>query len=72
MIQFIVLLYACETWPTTKGDEDKITIFERRILREIFGPKINNVTQQNEIRSNKELQQLYKDIIAVLKCRRIS
>lgn len=32
-----VLLYACETWPTTKGD--KIAIFERRILKRIYGPK---------------------------------
>lgn len=34
-----VILYACETWPLTEGDEDKIAIFERRI----FGPKRNNI-----------------------------
>ena len=64
-----VLLYACETWPTTKGDEDKLAILERRILRRIFGPKINNMTQQYEKRNNIEIQQLYKepDIVAVLK-----
>jgi hypothetical protein len=38
-----VLLYACETWPTTKGDKNKIAIFER-ILKRIFVPKINNST----------------------------
>jgi hypothetical protein len=47
-----VLLYACETWPTTKGDEEKIAIFERRILRRIHGPKRNNITQQYESRSS--------------------
>ncbi|KAL4152688.1 hypothetical protein QTP88_000521 [Uroleucon formosanum] len=69
-----VLLYACETWPTTKGDEDKLAILERRILRRIFGPKINNMTQQYEKRNNIEIQQLYKepDIVAVLKNRRMA
>ncbi|VVC33079.1 Hypothetical protein CINCED_3A019245 [Cinara cedri] len=59
----------CETWPTTKGDEDKLAILERRI----FGPKLNNMTRQYEKRNNIEIQQLYKepDIVAVLKNRRM-
>jgi len=63
-------LYAFETWSITKGEEDKLAILERRI----FGPKINNVTQQYEKRSNIEIWQLYKepDIIAVLKNRRMA
>jgi len=67
-----VLLYACEKWPITKGDEDKIVIFERKILRRIYGPKRNNITQQYEIRSNIKLQQLFNepDIVAVLQYRR--
>lgn len=61
------MLVICETWPTTKGYEDKIAIFKRRILRTIYGPKRNNVTQQYESRSNIELQQLYNEPdIAVL------
>lgn len=69
-----VLLYACETWPMTKGDEDKLATLERRILRRIFGPKINNMTQQYEKRNNIEIQQLYKelDIVAVLKNKRMA
>lgn len=44
-----VLLYAYETRPTTKRNEDKIAIFERKILRRIiFGSKINNITQNIE------------------------
>ncbi|VVC27522.1 Hypothetical protein CINCED_3A024446 [Cinara cedri] len=69
-----VLLYACETWPTTKGDEEKLATLERRILRRIFEPKINNTTRQYEKRNNIEIQQLYKEpqIVAVLKYRRMS
>jgi len=33
-----VFLYPGETWPTTKRDEDNIAIFERRILKRIYGP----------------------------------
>jgi len=50
-------LYTCETWPTTKGDKDKLAIFERRI----FGPKINNITQLYEKRSNIRPKQRWID-----------
>jgi hypothetical protein len=33
-----VLLYWCETWAMGKNDESKISIFERKVLREIYGP----------------------------------
>jgi len=43
-------LYECDTtWHTTKGDEDKIGILERSILRRTYESKINNITQQYEI-----------------------
>ncbi|VVC31930.1 Hypothetical protein CINCED_3A017531 [Cinara cedri] len=37
-----VLTYACETWSTTKGDEEKMACFERRVLRMIYGPILEN------------------------------
>lgn len=37
-----ILLYACEIRPTTKGDEEKIATFERRI----YGPKRIDIAQQ--------------------------
>lgn len=55
-----VLLYARKTWPTTKGNKEKISILKKRILRKIYGPKIN-ITQRYELRSNLEFQQLYKE-----------
>jgi hypothetical protein len=33
-----VITYAAETWPTTKKDERKLSIIERKILRRIYGP----------------------------------
>jgi len=64
----------CETRPTTKGDEDKLAILERIIIRRIFGLKINNIIQQYEKRSNIEIQQLNKEpgYIVVLKFRRMA
>ena len=34
-----VLLYGCETWPLTMGEERRLRLFENRLLRRIFGPK---------------------------------
>lgn len=57
-----------------KGDEDKIVILERIILRKLYRPKKNDITQQYKVRSNIELQQLYKesDMVAMLQYRRIA
>ncbi|KAF0756767.1 Reverse transcriptase domain-containing protein [Aphis craccivora] len=35
-----IAMYACETWSTTRGNEQKLLIFERKILRKIYGPKL--------------------------------
>jgi len=37
-----VLTYGCETWSVTKGDEEKLNIFERKVLRRIYGPVFEN------------------------------
>lgn len=50
-------MYACETWATTKRDENKLAIFKRRI----YGLNRNNITQQYEKRDNIVLQQSYKE-----------
>jgi hypothetical protein len=36
-----VVLYGSESWTLTKADEEKLRIFERRILR-IYGPTCEN------------------------------
>ncbi|KAL4125800.1 hypothetical protein QTP88_010040 [Uroleucon formosanum] len=54
-----VVTYACCTWATTAGDENKLNIFERKVLRKIYGPVYNPDTQVWERRSNEQIQQLY-------------
>jgi hypothetical protein len=37
-----VLLYGSETWVLTKREENQLLVFERKFLRTICGPKIEN------------------------------
>jgi len=64
------LTYGCETWSVTKGDEEKLNIFERKVLRRIYGPVIENGEYR---RTNQEMyQMLNKPIIsAYLKSKRL-
>jgi hypothetical protein len=36
------LLYGSNTWVLTKREENQLLIFERKVLRTICGPKIEN------------------------------
>jgi len=53
---------------TTKADEKKLEVFERKILRKIFGPKRNN-EREYEVQNNKNLGDLYNEpsIVGTLK-----
>jgi hypothetical protein len=37
-----VLLYGSETWVLTKREENQLLVFERKVLRTICGPKLEN------------------------------
>jgi hypothetical protein len=37
-----VVLYGCESWTFTKKEEEKLKMFERKILRKIYGPSCVN------------------------------
>jgi hypothetical protein len=39
------VLYGCETWSLTLRVEHRLRVFENRVLRRIFGPKRNEVTE---------------------------
>jgi hypothetical protein len=39
-----VVLYGCEAWSFTVRKECRLRVFENRVLRRIFGPKMNKVT----------------------------
>ena len=40
----VAVLYGCETWSLTLSEEHRLRMFENRVLREIFGPKKDEVT----------------------------
>ena len=39
-----VVLYGCETWSLTLREEKKLRVFEKMVLRRIFGPRRDEVT----------------------------
>lgn len=67
-----VLLYGAETWSLRTSDEQLLLVFERRILRMIYGPVQEN--DQWRIRHNDELRQIYQhpDIAKKIRAKRLS
>jgi hypothetical protein len=39
-----VVLYGCETWSLTLREEQRLRVYENRVLRRIFGPKRDEMT----------------------------
>jgi len=39
-------LYGCETWSLTSREASRLRVFEYRVLRRIFGPKRDEVTEE--------------------------
>jgi hypothetical protein len=70
---FCVVLYGCETWSLTLSGEQRLRVFEIRVLRRIFGPKRDEVTGEWRRLHNEELNDLYSspNIILVIKSRRM-
>jgi hypothetical protein len=68
-----VVLYGCETWCLTLREEHRLRVFEKRVLRRIFGPKKDEVTGEWRKLHNKELHDLYSSpsIIRIIKSRRM-
>jgi hypothetical protein len=54
-----VVLYGCETWSLTLREEHRLRVFENRVLRGIFGPKVDEVTGEWRKLHNGELHNLY-------------
>jgi hypothetical protein len=66
-------LYGCETWSLTLREEERLRVFENRVLRRIFGPKRDEATGEWGRIHNEELNDLYSssNIIWVIKSRRM-
>src|SRR5215469_5332817 len=51
-----VVLYGCETWSLTMREERRLRVFEKRVLRRVFGPKRDEVTGEWRKLHNEELR----------------
>jgi hypothetical protein len=68
------VLYGCGTWCLTQREEEqRLRVFENRVLRRIFGPKRDEATGEWRRLHNEELRDLYSspNIIPVIKSRRM-
>jgi len=67
-----VLLYGCETWSLTLGEEHRLRVFENRVLRRIYGSKREEDGSWRKL-LNDELPSLYSspNIVRVIKSRRM-
>ena len=54
-----VVLYGCETWLLTIREEHRLRMFEKRVLKRIFGSKRDEVTGEWRILNNEKLNDLY-------------
>jgi hypothetical protein len=65
--------HGCETWSLTLREEHRLRVFENRVLRRIFGPKRDEVTEKWRKLHNEELRDLYSSpsIIRIFKSRRM-
>jgi hypothetical protein len=51
--------YGCETWDMTVTEQNRLLVFERRVLRKIYGPTLDNDGKWR-IKTNGELGILIK------------
>jgi hypothetical protein len=54
----VVRLFGCEAWTITLRDERRLRMFKNRVLRRIFGPKMEEVTGEWRRVHNEELHDL--------------
>jgi len=68
-----VVLYGCENWSLTVRKERRLRVYENRVLRKVFGPKKDEVTEEWRKLHNEELNDLYSlpNIVWVVKSRRM-
>jgi hypothetical protein len=68
-----VVLHGCEAWSLTLREEQRLRVFENRVLRRIFGPKRDEVRGGWGKLHNGELHNLYSSpsIIRMFKSRRV-
>jgi hypothetical protein len=67
------ILYGCETWSLTLSGACRLSVFENRVLRKIFGAERDEVKGEWRNLHNDELIDLYcsPNIVRVIKSRRM-
>ena len=72
-MDIFIVIVRIGTWSLTLGKERRLRVSENRVLREIFGPKRDEVTGEWRKLHNEELSDLYclPNIVRVIKSRRI-
>ena len=68
-----VVLYGCETLSLTLLEERKLRVFVNKMLRRIFGPRMDEVTGDWRRLHNEEINNLYwsPNMVRVIKSRRM-
>jgi len=72
-IILLVVLYGFETWLLTFREERRLRMFEDRVLRRIFGPRLDEITGEWRKLHHEELSVPYSssNIVRVIKSRRL-
>jgi len=55
-----IALYGAETWPLKKTEEQRMAVFEKEVLRNIFWAYFNAQTNECRKLHNDELQSLFQ------------
>jgi hypothetical protein len=53
-----LIVIGCEAWPMTENDKTKLNMWERKILRKVCRPVMEQAVWR--IRRSEELRELYK------------
>ena len=54
-----IVTYGCETWAMIVTEQNRLLVFERRVLRKIYGPTQDNYGAWR-IKTNEELRNVIK------------
>ena len=70
---FACAFYGCDTWSLTLREELRLRVFQNRVLRRFFGPKIDEVIEEWRKLYIAELNDLYSSpsSVRVIKVRRM-
>jgi hypothetical protein len=73
ILNIFIFFNGCETWSLTLREENKLRLFENRVLRRIFWPKSYEVTERWRQSHNEELHNLYssQSTIRIIKSSRM-